>query len=261
MLRLIMLAGLFLGFSGSAPEQPANADHPPEERLHHATVRRAETRFDVVRLPPRPTGLSLHWKDDNGTPLRTFSALSTHLAENGKTLLFAMNAGIYDKDHAPLGLHVEEGRELRPLVPGAGSGNFFLKPNGVFFVEGGRARVLSTEDYARAARNPDLAVQSGPLLLRHGKVHPSFNPGSSSRYVRNGVGVNTAGAVVFAISREPVCLYDFASLFRDDLQCDDALYLDGAISGWYLRGKEKQPDAFDYAGFFAYTQGAEREQS
>ena len=36
--------------------------------------------------------------------------------------------------------------------------------------------------------------------------------------------------LVFAISQQPINFYDFAQLFRDQLGCQDALYLDGSIS-------------------------------
>ncbi|MDP3237182.1 MAG: hypothetical protein Q8N26_30620 [Myxococcales bacterium] len=36
---------------------------------------------------------------------------------------------------------------------------------------------------------------------------------------------------MLAISRDEVSFFDFASFFRDELGCADALYLDGIISG------------------------------
>jgi len=45
--------------------------------------------------------------------------------------------------------------------------------------------------------------------------------------------------VVFAISEEPVNLYEFAVLFRDVLRCPDALYLDGVISSLYAPGLKR----------------------
>jgi uncharacterized protein YigE (DUF2233 family) len=38
---------------------------------------------------------------------------------------------------------------------------------------------------------------------------------------------------VFAISDEPINFYDFALLFREQLKCPDALYLDGNVSSLY----------------------------
>jgi uncharacterized protein YigE (DUF2233 family) len=54
-----------------------------------------------------------------------------------------MNAGMYHEDFSPVGLYVEDGKEIAPLNTADAPGNFFMKPNGVFFVdqgwEGGRA--------------------------------------------------------------------------------------------------------------------------
>jgi uncharacterized protein YigE (DUF2233 family) len=35
------------------------------------------------------------------------------------------------------------------------------------------------------------------------------------------------------ISEQPVNFYEFAVFFRDELQCQDALYLDGVVSSLY----------------------------
>lgn len=57
-----------------------------------------------------------------------------------------------------------------------------------------------------------------------------FEPDGASRYIRNGVGVDGQNRIVLAISRKPVSLGSFARLFRDELDCRNALFLDGAIS-------------------------------
>jgi uncharacterized protein YigE (DUF2233 family) len=71
------------------------------------------------------------------------------------------------------------------------------------------------------------------MLVSNGKLHPRFIKSSASLYVRNGVGVDREGRVLFAISDLPVNFYDFATLFRDRLDAPNALYLDGSISAMY----------------------------
>jgi uncharacterized protein YigE (DUF2233 family) len=146
-----------------------------------------------------------------------------------------MNAGMYHDGLGPVGLFVEDGRQETPLNRADGEGNFFLKPNGVFFVrKDGSAGVMETTAYAAAhpEGDPDIAhaTQSGPMLVIDGKVHPRFEPDGASRFIRNGVGVRGDGTVVLAISRQPVSLGSFARLFKDELACPNALFLDGAIS-------------------------------
>lgn len=122
-------------------------------------------------------------------------------------------------------------RTKAPLNTADGEGNFFLKPNGVFFVRtDGSAGVLETGAYAAAHPEVAYATQSGPMLVIDGKVHPRFEPDGTSRFIRNGVGVRADGTVMLAISRSQVSLGSFARLFRDMLGCPNALFLDGAIS-------------------------------
>ena len=142
--------------------------------------------------------------------------------------------------------------------------NFYLLPNGVFFIRpDGTAAVMSTSFYAKAGEKPRLATQSGPLLLAAGKIHPVFQENSTSRLLRNGVGVDSKGRVVLACSvREPgkgrINLHGFASLFRDKLDCRAALYLDGDISEMYVRGETgtRPPKTNFFAGILAVTEEA-----
>lgn len=196
--------------------------------LAAATQRRA-ARPDYIAVPLQADDLQLFWRDEAGRPFQSFARLDAWLKQRGQRLDFAMNAGMYHADFAPVGLLVIDGRELAPLARGDGAGNFFLKPNGVFYVDARGAHVVATDDYPRDATGIRLATQSGPLLLRHGAIHPAFDPASRSRHLRNGVGI-CAGRPVFAISRRRVTLHAFATYFRDTLGCDDALYLDGAVS-------------------------------
>ncbi|WP_411956223.1 phosphodiester glycosidase family protein [Arvimicrobium flavum] len=170
--------------------------------------------------------ISLHHTDRAGKPFGSLGALALEAPFD-----FAMNAGMYHEDTSPVGLYVENGVERTPLNRSDGFGNFFMKPNGVFFVDRqGRAGVEETEAFAAAGDDVWMATQSGPMLVIDGSIHPRFEPNGSSRYIRNGVGVSESKTVVFAISREPVSLGSFARLFRDGLGCPNALFFDGAIS-------------------------------
>jgi uncharacterized protein YigE (DUF2233 family) len=193
--------------------------------------------YEVYRC--KPSEVRLFWKDAHGAPYQQFSRLQESLSRSGQRLVFAMNAGIFKLDrsgYSPCGLHVEDGRTLSPLNRETGHGNFYLKPNGVFFVAGDKAGVMETEEFAAAHISPQIAVQSGPLLLRHGRMHPAFLPGSTSRLHRNGVGIAANGDVLFAMTEfrpeAGVNLHGFAEFFRS-LGCGDALFLDGDISAMW----------------------------
>ena len=48
--------------------------------------------------------------------------------------------------------------------------------------------------------------------------------------------------VVLVISRDDVNLWTFAALFRDELKCPDALYLDGVISALWAKDAGREAD-------------------
>jgi uncharacterized protein YigE (DUF2233 family) len=167
---------------------------------------------------------------------------------------------MYTAEGAPLGLFVEGGREVVPLNLSDGRDNFYMKPNGVFALAGGRAYVVESSQFREvaAASRVELATQSGPLLVSGGALHAGFKEGSENVNIRSGVGLVGPTKVVFAISNEPVNFYDFATLFRDRFGCRDALYLDGAVSRMYLPALKRYELDGDFAGIIAVTRGARR---
>jgi uncharacterized protein YigE (DUF2233 family) len=198
--------------------------------------------------------LGLHWKRPDGSRYGNFADLKADLSRAGEELLFATNAGIFEPRFVPTGLHVEGGRELVPLNPRGGAGNFYLKPNGVFCVTDAGAGVVESGEYAGVAGPVRLATQSGPLLVRGGQLHPALHPDSPNRAIRSAVGVPSPRSVVFALSDEPVTFYELATLLRDPLGCADALYLDGTISRFYLPERAGAgPMDGEFAGMLATT--------
>lgn len=190
--------------------------------------------FTVCTVDLRRDRLRLFWRDGSGAP---YSSLSSLARAQGARLSFAMNAGMYDEDQAPVGLYVEDGQELKRISTTNGPGNFHLKPNGVFYVRGERAGVLETGRYVKARLKPDFATQSGPMLVIDGRIHPKISADGPSQKIRNGVGVRDDGrTAIFAISERPVSFGAFARLFRDDLGCRNALFLDGSVSSLYAPG-------------------------
>lgn len=157
-------------------------------------------------------------------------------------LIFAMNAGMFHPDYLPVGLYTEQGRELYPLNTATGNGNFFMPPNGVFLLKttGKRpasytVQVISTADFQHnTPQQIQLATQSGPLLVYQGHINSQFNPASTSRFIRNAVGIKSSGKAVFVISEQPINFYELANFFKHTLKIDNALYLDGTISSLYL---------------------------
>jgi uncharacterized protein YigE (DUF2233 family) len=173
--------------------------------------------------------------DPEGAPYGSFHRIEAALAAEGLRLGFAMNAGMYHEDRRPVGLLVVEGEQRAPIVLRAGPGNFGMLPNGVFCIDGTRFHIRESRSFADRGTECLYASQSGPMLLIDGALHPRFLPDSTSRFVRNGVGVSRDGArAVFVISEAAVTFHEFARLFRDRLDTPDALYFDGNVSRLHI---------------------------
>lgn len=201
------------------------------------SVQFADSTFVVCTADLRQYEVRLFWRGPSGDVLGSFDRLKG--TPEGARVAFAMNAGMYDEDRSPVGLYVENGKELKPANTRNGPGNFHLKPNGIFYVKGRQAGVLETGAYLKRKIRPDFATQSGPMLVINGQIHPRFSDQSTSRKIRNGVGLKDEHTVVFAISDDPVTFSTFAHLFRDELGCADALFLDGSVSSLYAPSLER----------------------
>lgn len=251
MTRLARRACLALGLL-SLVASGEEAVHDGGVVFQNSTFR--DVPFTVAWIDLEHENLELFWKRPDGEPLHHFHGLRNWLQSEGRELVLATNAGIYAEDRTPLGLHVERGQELRPLNPHKGGrGNFALKPNGVFYIDDAGAHIRTTEDYAASGVKPSLAVQSGPLLVIANALHPKFEADSTSVYVRNGIGVRTEKRIAIVISDWPVNLHTFASFFKDELACPDALYLDGSLSGLYAAALDRTPAGAEYVGMLAVT--------
>jgi uncharacterized protein YigE (DUF2233 family) len=202
-------------------------------------------RYTVCRVDVTKDTLRLFLNRPDGGPFAQFGAIDMVLAEKGAQLSFAMNAGMYHTDRSPVGLYVEDGKELQGIVTSAGPGNFGLLPNGVLCLREGRADVIETIRFAKERPDCRHATQSGPMLVIDGALHPRFLADSDSRHIRNGVGTRAHGReAVFAISENPVTFHEFGSLFRDVLGTPNALYLDGNISRLHAPGLGRSDSGF-----------------
>jgi uncharacterized protein YigE (DUF2233 family) len=195
-------------------------------------------RYTVCEVNPATDEIRLFLNDEAGAPYGDFAPLAAALAAKGETLVFAMNAGMYHEDRSPVGLYTENGEQKHNASTRDGPGNFHLKPNGVFWISDSKdgavaAYVTETGVFLEGAHFIREATQSGPMLVIDGAIHPKFLVDATSRKRRNGVGVREDGAVVFAISDTRVTFHEFATYFRDTLNCPNALYLDGTISRLY----------------------------
>ena len=179
--------------------------------------------------------ISLALSDKSGVPLRSFSRLADALGPSARHVRFAMNAGMFTVSGEPVGLYIEATKQGHPINLATGPGNFYMKPNGVFWQDSSGALHIDPSDtFAQRSRHAVWATQSGPLLLSDGKAHPAISYDGTSTNTRNGVGLRNSREAVFVIANEPVSFGRFLRFFRDFLGCRDALYLDGAVSSMWV---------------------------
>lgn len=206
-----------------SPSATATASSPcravtfEEVPLTHCIADPAQHRIAMANLGPQRQAYG---------SLGAFAASS-----DAATIAFAMNGGMYGDDLKAIGYYVENGERLSELDRTDGSGNFYMKPNGVFFGTQGTWRVLASDAFfATVSERPEFGTQSGPMLVVDGKLHPSIQDNGPSKAIRNGVGVDAAGKAHFVISDAPLSFGQLARYFRDELKTANALYLDGQVS-------------------------------
>ena len=185
--------------------------------LTHCTANPAQHRISMANL---------------GADKQPFGSLAAFAASvDPATIAFAVNGGMYGDDLKPIGYYVEGGERLAELNRGTGTGNFYMKPNGVFFGSGAKWQVLGSNTFFNTIGDrPEFGTQSGPLLLVDGKLHPEIQDNGPSRAIRNGVGVDAKGRAHFVMSGAPISFGQLARYFRDEVKVAQALYLDGAVS-------------------------------
>ena len=171
------------------------------------------------------------------------------MIENRKErLIFATNGGLFEPDFRTCGLCIKKGKELQGLnIQTNIGGNFYMQPNGVFYIKDKKAHIETTKRYVQLAPKPDYAIQSGPMLLVNGEVNSLFKADSHNVNIRSGVGIDTDGNIYFVLSNDEVSFYDFAMFFKVKYQCTQALYLDGTISEMYIADKTKDISSRQFA--------------
>lgn len=189
--------------------------------------------FVIYSTNTKKENIEFFWKDDQNQPLKSIQNLKKYLNTKNKDLKFAMNGGMFIQNNIPKGLYIENFKILNPIDTLSGEGNFYLKPNGVFYItKSNESAIVSTEHFKQNS-NIKFATQSGPLLIINENINPVFQKKSNNLNIRNGVGILRNGDLIFAMSKKKINFYNFALLFKN-LGCKNALYLDGFVSRTYF---------------------------
>jgi uncharacterized protein YigE (DUF2233 family) len=196
-----------------------------------------EDRFITYTVNPQKQNLQFYWKDDSNRVLKSIASLQNWVATKNQILVFAMNGGMYKQDNSPQGLYIEKQQLLSPIDTASGEGNFYMKPNAVFYIDTSNKAFICNADSFLFSSSIKFATQSGPMLLQDGQMHYKFKDGSTRLNIRNGVGILPNNELVFVMSKNEINFYDFANYFKK-LDCKNALYLDGFVSRTYLPEKK-----------------------
>lgn len=155
-------------------------------------------------VDPKIQELHFYWKNKEGERLGSINRLKKEIERKNQTLVFATNGGMYSKNFSPQGLFIQNRKIITPLDTADGAGNFYMKPNGIFYITTENVPfVCETRDFIHD-NNIKYATQSGPMLLLNGKVHTAFKEGSTNLNIRNGVGILPNNTILFAMSKEKV---------------------------------------------------------
>ncbi|MFT5821686.1 MAG: hypothetical protein ACI8ZM_002940 [Crocinitomix sp.] len=217
-------------------------------------VANKDERFITYEVNLSTQTLKMYWKDDVNENFKNASNLKSHLETKGEKLIFAVNGGMYNQQDSPQGLYIENGVVLAKLdTASSGFGNFYMQPNGVFYLSKNKQATIVTTQNFKYSTNIQYATQSGPMLLVDGVINPLFGEKSENLNIRNGVSILPNGNAFFAQSTGEVNLYEFAEVFKDE-GCENALYLDGYVSKTYLPEKKWEQLDGDFAVMIAVTE-------
>lgn len=210
------------------------------------TIPFKKVKYRVVIASTKDDDIKIYGNETNRA--KDLNFVYKKLKSEGKEVIALMNGGMFHSNFSSVGLLIQDFKIIKPINKNKEDGNFYLLPNGIFYLDSANhAYVRESLEFDKQFdinkyRKIKYATQSGPMLLIDGSIHKSFAFGGHNLNIRNGVGIikkSKNSKVAFVISEQPVNFYDFALFFKDILRCDNALYLDGAISQLYVNDNGK----------------------
>jgi uncharacterized protein YigE (DUF2233 family) len=133
-----------------------------------------DDRFVSYTVDTQSQDIGLYWKNDKDEIFKSIDNLKNWLDTKNKKLIFAMNGGMFKEDNSPQGLFIDNGKKIIPLDTTKGNGNFYLIPNGVFYITTDNLpNICRTIEY-KETEQIKYATQSGPMLVIDGQIHSAF---------------------------------------------------------------------------------------
>jgi uncharacterized protein YigE (DUF2233 family) len=139
------------------------------------------------------------------------------LAKRNRALI-AVNGGFFTSNWRPIGLRIQHFKQRSRVQPTSWWPIFYIQNNVPY--------IIDEKKYQKNA-NISLAIQGGPRLLHDGKIL-SLKPGKAER---TALGITqNYDVIIDATENWPLSTKNLARLFKENLNCVQAMNLDGGSS-------------------------------
>jgi len=107
----------------------------------------------IADLTIHNIGMHLNYQntsDHNATKYIKLSSVKTTLKQKGEKVLMLTNGGMYTPGNDPEGLLIANGKELEPIDLNTSKRmlNFYMMPNGVFYINDGKPKIETTKVFS-----------------------------------------------------------------------------------------------------------------
>ena len=197
--------------------------------------------FCAYILNPQVETVNFHYKNKKNENFSSIENLKNSIEKAKLDIQMITNGGMYSPANEPQGLYIENKKTYKTIdtLNDKDGTNFYLFPNGVFYMDTlNNFGISSTENFIKKISDYSLiknATQSGPMLINNGEIHKSFSKASQNEKIRSGVGITSSNQLVFLITLDDCNFYDFAICYKEIFDCNNALFLDGAISKMFIK--------------------------
>lgn len=203
---LSVVVGLFAGSHAQG-----NGGHQPLVTHEVVGMSLGFVSVHVLRFSPADVEMKLLFPHIEGGLERV-----AEMAGCGSSLA-CFNASFFTPENRPLGVLISEGKRIQRVRGGSWR---------VFWV--GKDRIPRMDSRSEFPwREAEFAVQSGPLMVRGGKVQTDMR---ASLARRTAIGIDGRGRVVLLVTTLPVSLDALARLAVARLEVRELLNLDGGSS-------------------------------
>lgn len=196
---------------------------------HAAQWRTLAPGLQYIRIPQPTLGANSHvhaFRIDQRRYHLALALAQPHATATVRDLaqqhhaLLAINGGFFTPDAVPLGLRMQDGVVRHPAKA--------ISWWSVFYSTQQHAHLVDAQQFI-ATPNTELALQAGPLLLRHGRIQQR----ATTLAERSAVGIDHQQRLILLTTQNaPLSLTQLATLLqsRTYFHCRDAMNLDGGSS-------------------------------